>query len=501
MRFDEYRRYDGLGLAELIANKEIPASEALEAALSRADDVGPKLNAIVTRADAQARERAAADPTGLFGGVPFLVKDLAQEQQGILCSYGCQGLKERGYAPPYTAEIVARWLRAGLVIFGRTNAPEFGLSLVTEPRAWGPARNPWDLERSPAGSSGGSAAAVAAGIVPLAGANDLGGSIRIPASVCGLFGFKPGRGRTPWGPARGEMMLGAALNHVITRSVRDSAALLDATMGPELASSFVIAPPERPFRAEILRDGPRLRIAFSTRSPLGGEVDAEAKRAVDDAAALLSSLGHHVEPGEPEINGEALVGDLSKLLLVSVTLAIREVYRRAGRSAQRFEPETRLAARLGRALRGDEVAESFDRWQDYVLALNRLMQNFDVFLTPTVAAPPPKIGETAAPKSLLILGELASRAGLGRAIIASGYIERLVREKLAWAPFSVLANLTGVPAMSVPLHWTPQGLPMGVHFLAGAGGEGVLFALAGELERAKPWFDRTPPLQGSSPIA
>jgi amidase len=494
MRFDEYRRYDGLGLAELIANREILASEALEAALSRADEVGSKLNAIVTRMDAPARERAAAGPTGLFGGVPFLVKDLAQEQEGVLCSYGCQGLKERGYAPLYTAEIVARWLRAGLVIFGRSNAPEFGLSTVTEPRAWGPARNPWDLERSPAGSSGGSAAAVAAGIVPLAGANDLGGSIRIPASVCSLFGFKPGRGRTPWGPERGEMMLGAAVNHVITRSVRDSAALLDATMGPELASPFVVAPPERPYRSEILRDGPRLRVAFSTRSPFGGEVDAEAKRAVDDAAALLSSRGHFVEPGEPKIDGEALIGDLSRLLFVSTTLATHEVLRRAGRSAQHFEPETRLLARLGRALRADEIAESFDRWQDYVLALNRFLQNFDIFLTPTTAAPPPKIGEMATPRTLLILGELASRAGFGRAVVATGYVERLIREKLAWAPFSVLANLTGVPAMSVPLHWTPQGLPMGVHFLTGAGGEGVLFALAGELERAKPWFDRTPPL-------
>ena len=494
MRFDEYRRCDGLGLAELIANKEISASEALEAAISRAEAVGWKLNAIVTRTDRQARERAAAAPMGLFGGVPFLVKDLAQEQEGVLCSYGCQGLKERGYAPPYTAEIVLRWLKAGFVIFGRTNAPEFGLSIVTEPRAWGPARNPWDLERSPAGSSGGSAAAVAAGIVALAGANDLGGSIRIPASVCGLFGFKPGRGRTPWGPERGEMMLGAAVNHVITRSVRDSAALLDATIGPELASPFVVAPPERPYRAEILGDGPRLRIAFSTRSPFGGEVDAEARHAVDDAAALLSSRGHFVEPGEPKIDGEALIGDLSRLVFVSTTLATHEVLRRAGRSAQRFEPETRLLARLGRALRADEIAESFERWQDYVSSLNRFLQNFDVFLTPTTAAPPPKIGETTTPKALVLFAELVCRLGLSRAVVASGRVEPLVRQKLGWAPFSVLANLTGVPAMSVPLHWTPQGLPMGVHFLAGAGGEGVLFALAGELERAKPWFDRTPPL-------
>lgn len=494
MRFEEYRRHDGLGLAKLIAERQVSAAEVLEAAIARAEAVDPRLNAIVTRMDEIARERARHSLTGAFAGVPFLEKDLGQEYAGVPCSYGSRGPKRMSFAPPLHAEITERWLKAGALIFGRTNTPEFGMQLVTEPDAWGAARNPWNLERTPGGSSGGSAAAVAAGIASLAGANDLGGSIRVPAAVCGLFGFKPGRGRTPWGPERGEMMFGSAINHVISRSVRDSAAMLDATNGPELASAFLIAPPERPYLEEVSHQGARLRIAFSTSSPLGDSIDGEASAAVENAAKLLASLGHEVEPAAPAIDGEALFADLASLLCVSAALIAGEAKRRAGCRDADFEPDTRLLARLGRALRADELAESVDRWQGYVRTMNAFHLRYDVFMTPTTAAPAPRIGETATPRALTALGAGATRFGLGRAILHSSRLQALVRAKVDWAPFTELANLTGAPAMSVPLHWTADGLPMGVHFMAPASGEGLLFRLAGEVERAQPWFDRTAPL-------
>ncbi len=494
MRFDEYRSYDGLGLAKLIAEGQVSAAEVLEAAIARAEAVNPRLNAIVTRMDEIARERAHHSLTGVFAGVPFLEKDLGQEYAGVPCSYGSRGLKRTGFAPAVHSEITERWLKAGALIFGRTNTPEFGMQLVTEPAAWGPARNPWNLERTPGGSSGGSAAAVAAGIAPLAGANDLGGSIRIPAAVCGLFGFKPGRGRTPWGPERGEMIFGSAVNHVISRSVRDSAAMLDATHGPELASPFLIAPPERPFLEEVRREGARLRIAYSTSSPLGDPIDREAAAAVEKATKLLASLGHEVEPAAPMVDGVAMFDDFANLLCAGAGLITSLAKQRAACSDADFEPDTRLLARLGHALRADELTASLDRCQDYVRTMNAFHLRYDVFMTPTTAAPAPRIGETATPRALSALGAVAAGLGLARTILRSSRLVALVRAKMAWAPFTVLANLTGAPAMSVPMHWTPEGLPMGVHFVAPASGEGLLFRLAGEIERAQPWFDLTAPL-------
>ena len=494
MRFDEYRRCDGLRLAQLVADGEVSAAEALEAAIARAEEISPRLNAVVAWMESIARKRAREPLTGPFAGVPFLEKDLGQEYAGVPCSYGSRGPKRTGFVPSLHAEITERWLKAGAVIFGRTNTPEFGLQLVTESAAWGPARNPWNLGRTPGGSSGGSAAAVAAGIVPLAGANDLGGSIRVPAAVCGLFGFKPGRGRTPWGPERGEMMFGSAINHVISRSVRDSAAMLDATQGPELASAFLIAPPQRPYLEEVSREAGRLRIAFSTHSPFGEPVSPEATAAVAAAARLLASFGHEVEPATPAIDGETLLEDFVRVLLTGAALLVIEAKRRADCRDGDFEPDTRLLARLGHALRADELAASVDRCQDYVRTMNGFHRRYDVYMTPTTATPAPHIGETSTPRALAVFGAGAARLGLPRTVLNSSRLRALIRFKIGWAPFTELANLTGAPAMSVPLHWTADGLPMGVHFMAAASGEGLLFGLAGELERARPWFDRTPSL-------
>ena len=494
MKFEDYVRHDGLGLADLIAKKQVSAVEVLEAAIARADAVNPKLNAIIIPMYELAHVRARETLRGPFAGVPFLTKDLFQEYLGVQTAYGCKGLKAANYRAPFMAEITARWLKAGTVIFGRTNTPEFGAKGITEPEAWGPTRNPWNLKHVPGGSSGGSASAVAAGIVPMAGANDGGGSIRIPAAHCGLFGIKPGRGRTPWGPAMSEAMHGAAMNHIVSRSVRDSAAMLDATHGSELGSLCHIAPPERPYLQEVTRDPGRLRIGFSVKSPIGTEVDAEAVKAVRDTAKLLEALGHHVEEAEPAVNGLQLAKDFVMMWFAQCAATVRQVKTQTGCSNSGFELDTLAMAAFGNASRAPEYVEGYLRWSEYTRQLAEFHQKYDLWLSPTLARPPARVGQIATPAWQHFAMKILLTLGLSRVILKSGMIEEMVRENLKWVPFTQLGNLTGVPAMSVPLHWTAEGLPLGVQFVADHGGEGLLFRLAGQLEKAKPWFDKRPPL-------
>jgi len=489
---EEYRRHDALGLAELVRNRQVSASELLEAALARSAEVNPKLNAIIIPMHELARERAKQNLEGAFAGVPFLTKDLFQEYAGVQTAYGCKGLKAANYKPDVHAEITERWLRAGAVIFGRTNTPEFGAKGITEPEAWGPSRNPWNLDHITGGSSGGSAAAVAAGIVPMAGANDGGGSIRIPAAYCGLFGLKPGRGRTPWGPQMSEAMHGAAMNHVVSRSVRDSAAMLDATHGSDIGSLCHLAPPERSYLEEVSRAPGKLRIAFSTRSPIGSEVHPEAIKAVTDAAKLLESLGHHVEEAEPQVDGLQLAKDFIVMWFAQCAATVREIKKRTGCGDEGFELDTLAMAAFGNASRASEYVEGYWRWGDYTRQLGEFHQKYDLYMTPTLAYPAPRVGQIATPQWQHVAMKILMALGLSRVILKSGMIEQMVQENLKWVPFTQLGNLTGVPGMSVPLHWTPEGLPMGVHFLAAHGGEGMLFQLAGQLEQAKPWKDKWP---------
>lgn len=481
-----------MGLAELVRKREVSASELLEAAIARSAEVNPKLNAIIIPMHEIARERAKQNLEGPFAGVPFLIKDLFQEYAGVQTAYGCKGLKAANYKPDVHAEITARWLRAGAVIFGRTNTPEFGAKGITEPEAWGPTRNPWNLERIPGGSSGGSASAVAAGIVPMAGANDGGGSIRIPAAYCGLFGIKPGRGRTPWGPQMSEAMHGAAMNHVVSRSVRDSAAMLDATHGSDTGSLCHLAPPERSYLEEVSRTPGKLRIAFSTRSPIGSEVDPAAIKAVRDTAKLLESLGHHVEEAEPQVDGLQLAKDFIVMWFAQCAATVREIKRRTGCGNEGFELDTLAMAAFGEASRASEYVEGYWRWGDYTRQLGEFHQKYDLFMTPTLAHPAPRVGQIATPQWQHFAMKILMALGLSRVILKSGMIEQMVQENLKWVPFTQIGNLTGVPCMSVPLHWTPDNLPLGVHFLAPHGGEGLLFQLAGQLEQAKPWKDKWP---------
>lgn len=490
--FKEYGKYDALGLAELVRNKQVTPAELLEAAQARSNEVNPALNAIITPMDDIARARAREPLTGAFAGVPFLVKDLFQEHAGVPTAYGCKALKAARYTPTEHSEIVKRWLDAGVVIFGRTNTPEFGAKGITEPDAWGPARNPWNPEHTPGGSSGGSAAAVAAGIVPMAGGNDGGGSIRLPAGHCGLFGLKPGRGRTPWGPQYGELMHGAAMNHVLSRSVRDSAAMLDATEGPEIGSLFHVTPPPRPYLEEVGRDPGKLRIGFTVKSPIGTEVHPEAVKAVQDAAKLLESLGHHVEEAEPAIDGMQLAQDFITMWFANCAATVAQIKQQTGCGDDGFELDTLAMVAFGRALRAPEYVAGYLRWSEYSRQLGEFHQKYDLQMTPTMAMPPARVGEIHTPRWQQIAMKVLMTLGLTRVVLKSGMIEQMVRDNLKWVPFTQLGNLTGTPAMSVPLHWCANGLPLGVHFVAPHGGEGLLFRLAAQLESAQPWFNKRP---------
>lgn len=509
MTVDEYRQYDGTGLAGLVARGEVSSADLLECAIERAEAVNPVLNGIVIPLYEQARDEAkhmlAGDPgsgassTGdrtkaPFAGVPMLVKDLFQEIGGAPHYMGNASLKAADHRADSDSELVRRFRGAGALIFGRTNTPEFGLKGVTEPASFGPTKNPWKFQRSPGGSSGGSAAMVAAGVVPFAGANDGGGSIRIPASNCGLFGFKPGRGRTPWGPRITESTHGMSMNHVITRSVRDSAAMLDCIAGNEPGSPVPIAPPPRPYLEEVGRDPGRLRIAYSTRSPIHTPVHHKAVNAVASTVKELRSLGHDVEEAEPQIDGEALARDWLLLWFVTAAATVDQVRRITGCSGRRFEPDTRVMASLGRSLNAVDYFAAYERKLAYNRAFDTFLAsgNYDFWLTPTTAEPPPLIGETVTPKLQAIAGQLLSHARAGSLMLKGDTLSSIARSNMKLTPFTQMANMTGAPSMSVPTYFSRRGYPMGVQFTGRHGGESLMFRLASQLEQSRPWFHRVP---------
>lgn len=519
MTFAEYDRYDGLGLAQLIRTGQVTAVEVVEAATERIERFNPTLNAVVLPLFEQALEaarrirpaggsaRAGCPSTGTpgssdradspFAGVPFLLKDLGEALAGVPLTQGSRAY--RGFIPDTDSETVRRYKAAGLIILGKTNTPELGLVAFTEPELFGPCRNPWDPTRTPGGSSGGSAAAVAAGMVPLASAGDGGGSIRIPASHCGLFGLKPSRGRTPTGPEQGQVWHGAAIYHVLTRTVRDSAAMLDVLQGADPGAPYVIPAPERPYLEEVSREPQPLRVALDTRSPVGRPVDPECIHAVERAAALLEELGHRVEEARPAIDGLALAQSYLTMYCGVVAAEVRRVRERFGPGAVRqLEPATLMLGLLGEALSAGEFSRALEEWDRAARALGRFFQTYDLYMTPAVARPPVRIGELRPGPAEQRLLKVLNGLGCGRIYKLAGILERIALENLAATPFTQLANLTGVPAMSVPLYWTPDGLPVGVQFVGPFGREDLLFRLAGQLERAAPWFHRRPPLDATA---
>ena len=464
---------DATAQAELVRNGEVTSLELVEAAIERVERLNPRLNAVVTEMYDHARELAGRpEHTGPFGGVPFLVKDFLAEYAGFRFTEASAFLED--FVPDTDSELVRRFKSAGLVTVGKTNAPEFAIGATTEPELFGPTHNPWDLDRTPGGSSGGAAAAVASGMVAMAHGNDAGGSIRIPASCCGVFGIKPTRGRVPLGPHFGDIFSGLVAEHALTRSVRDSAALLDAVSGPMPGDPHVAPAPGRPFADEVGSSPGRLTVAFSTKSPSGTDVHPDCVRAVEETARLCEELGHTVVEAAPDYDAEPLWRCVTTSIAAGVAWAIADWERRLDRPATEdaFEPFVWALRERGKQVSAPEYLLIQQEMQRISRDVAAFFSNHDLWLTPTLGQPP---------------------VPLGTLKYAGGDPFELRRRQAEFSPFSQLSNATGQPSMSVPLYWSDNGLPIGVHFLGRFGDEATLFRLAGQLESARPWSHRHPP--------
>lgn len=471
--FPGYEDHDALALADLVRRRDVSPEVLLEAAITRIEAGNPRLNAVVTPLYDHARAAIRAGlPDGPFTGVPFLLKDLGQMLAGARLTNGSRLFQD--FIPDHDNTLTARFKAAGLVIAGKTNTPELGPSITTESWALGPARNPWDITRSPGGSSGGAAAAVAAGFLPMAHASDGGGSIRAPAAHCGLYGFKPSRARNPSGPDVGEALNGLSTAHCVSWTVRDSAALLDATHGPEAGDPYQVIPPARPFRDELARDPQPLRIALTTRSPLGGPVDPAAVAATEAVARLLESLGHDVEEAAPDYDAAGMHREW-QVITGAIMAAQVEGYAQArGIKAPLDLLEPQNAALIEEIARRPPA--DYFRAELAIQTVGRrvgaFFRKYDILLSPALAALPPRIGELA-----------------GRDRDLEDFYARTFNH----TPFTAVFNATGGPAAAVPFDVTSDGLPVGVQIGADLGHDGLIFALSGQLERARPWRHRRPP--------
>jgi len=472
--FSDYDKYDALGLSELVRNGAVKPEELLDEAIARVEKSNPKINAVTFKHyDEAKRQIARGLPEGKFRGVPFLLKDLHLLYEGTVTSFGSAAYKDN--KADHNSTLTERYLAAGLVIFGKTNSPEFGLSVTTEPRHYGPTRNPWNTEHSAGGSSGGAAAAVAAGFLPVANASDGGGSIRIPASACGLFGLKPTRARTPMGPDRGEGWAGMSSAHVVSRSVRDSAAMLDVTHGPAAGDPYAAPAFTGSYLDEVSKAPGKLRISFTTKRPNGTQSHGDVVKAIEATAKLLADLGHHVEEDAPAIHVEEMAKHQGTLIGANTLFALNMRAAELGREIAQDEIEffTRLVSDLAKT-RGaaDYVAATL-----YIHQMGRKLaayhQRYDVHLSPTLSLPPVKLGA---------LNTMSSDIGAYLALSAE------------YVPSIGLYNMTGQPSMSVPLHWNAEGLPVGSMFTGRFGEEATLFRLAGQLETASPWAQKRPTL-------
>jgi amidase len=500
MQHAEYLRHDATALAAAVAAGGVRPAQLLALAQAQAARVQPRVNGLLRElpelAAQQVERLEHGPPTGVLGGVPLLLKDSVLDIAGVPTTYGSRALQR--HVPARHAHAVQRWLDAGAVIFGKTNLPELGLKGVSDSAAFGPVANPWDLTRNAGGSSGGSAAMVAAGVVPMAGGNDGGGSLRIPAALCGLFALKPSRGRISHGPGLGEVWFGACSEGVITRSVRDTALALDILCGAEPGDPLPApAAPPAGWRALAAQAPGRLRVACSTASPIGTPVDAQAVAAVQDAAALLRSLGHEVVEAAPALDGAAVARAYLALYFGYAAATLGQA-RALGARQTEFELATRVVATLGEGMGAREFAGELMGWNTHARILATFLQAHDLWLTPTVAAPAPLQGAFDFPPAQRGLLRALTGSGALRALAgwrpARRLIDADVVRNLAPFPFTQIANLTGVPAMTVPLYRTPQGLPLGVQFIGRMGEEALLLQLATQLEQARPWFDRLPPI-------
>src|SRR5882724_4656016 len=472
MVFKEYGNYDAVGLADLVRKKQVTARELLDEAIVRTGKVDSQINAVIVKHhDYAQRQIDRGLPDGPFTGVPFLLKDL-EFLEGTRTTSGASIYKD--HIAGHTSTLAQRFLDAGLTIFGKSSTPEFGLMPTTESRLFGPTRNPWNLEHSSGGSSGGAGAAVAARIVPVAHASDGGGSIRIPASASGVFGLKPTRARNPVGPDRGEGWGGFSCGHVLSISVRDSAAMLDATHGPEPSSPYVAPMPERPFAEEVGRDPGKLHIAFTDKSPYGDAIDPEIAAAVREVAALLDRFGHHVEERAPVLAADPSVV-MAAIVSAHTGLAMRLAERQFGRAMTDSDMEilTLATAHNGRKATGIDYAAAQMSAFKISRGLATFFEGCDVFLCPTLCSPPLRIGE---------LNPMSRDLS---------HISPILRR---YIPATSMFNMSGQPSVSVPLAWNTAGLPLGMMFAARFGDEATLFRLAAQLEQERPWKQRLPPI-------
>ncbi len=474
---DDTRWLDATAQAELVTSGKVTPLEMVNAAIERVERYDGALNALTYRWFDSARQLASSRelPEGPFRGVPYLLKDLYAAEAGKPLSNGSKAYKAADYVSTEDTTLVSRYKASGLISIGRSNSPEFGSVPVTEPEAWGPTRNPWDLSRTPGGSSGGSAAAVAAGIVPIAHASDGGGSIRIPASCCGLVGLKVSQGRISMGPYRDESNLG--VEHCVSRSVRDSARLLDATHGPGIGDVIIAPTPRRPFIEEVGADPGRLRIGLLDFNPRGGDVHADCVEGVHKTAKLLESLGHHVEPGFPEIFSDNEIGRaFSMLWSTNMGTAIRRFSEALGRemTPDDIEAMNWAQAEFAKGVSGVD----FSLAQASSIQFRRAIQSWwsqgwDLLLTPTLSAPPLPIGSMPNNPERPMTP-----------LMTAG----------AWVSFTSQFNISGQPAISLPLHRNADGLPIGMQLVAAYGREDLLIRVASQLEQAAPWAHLTPNL-------
>jgi amidase len=470
---NDWRAHDALGLARLVAERQVTARELVERAIAEIEERNGALNAVVYRRfDEALAEARSASASGPLAGVPYLVKNLHLPVRGLPLTHGSRLFA--GNVPQFDATLAARLRKAGLLLLGRTSSPEFGLNYVTEPAAYGAARNPWHTGHSPGGSSGGAAAAVASGMLPAAHATDSGGSIRIPASCCGLVGLKPTRGVNPAGPHRADGAHGIGHEHAVTMTVRDCAALLDATAGRAPGDPYCTATPPDGYLAAIATPPARLRIAVLDRAFDGTAVDAEVRHGALRAASLLQELGHAVEEAAPDFDAQALQRAVFAVLFAGLAHLVDSRARELGRplAAEDLEDVTRQAVEAGRAMSVPDYLGALATINREVRRLGAFFERYDILLTPTIAVPPPPVG------SVPTMGTTLER-----------HLESFYRD----IPFTVPFNASGQPAISLPLHRTAAGLPVGVQLAAGFGEDALLLSLAAEIEAASPWPWRPQP--------
>jgi amidase len=476
IKLSEYVRYDGLGLAELVRRGEVTPKELKDAALEGIAQVNPKLNAVHSvLANHAQKEIDAGLHDGPFQGVPFLIKDLVLHAAGIPVNSGSRLLQ--GLIFPHDTELMARFRKAGLVLVGTTTTPELGYNCTAEAVFYGPTHNPWNTGRSPGGSSGGSGAAVAARIVPLAHGNDGGGSIRIPSSCCGIFGLKPTRGRTPLGPDSGEAIHGLGIDFALTRSVRDAAALMDAVAGPDPGAPNWAEPPSRLFLEEVSTPPRRLRIAWTAKPASGVPVDREVVDALHGTVKLCEELGHELVEAAPTYDVEGFMAATVCIWSANVAHIIEAGAAAVGRtpSEQNLEATSWATYRYGNSLKASELLQALDVYARVSRMVGQFFQNYDLLLTPTIAHLPAPLGELN-----------ANAPGVTA--------EQWTMQLFTYTPFTLLYNVTGQPAMSVPLAWSREGLPIGMQFAGRFAAEAKLFRLAAQLEQARPWKDKLPPV-------